>query len=296
MDYKNEVENSLLQDGVKLKKATNILDFYNGTVFEVEDCGSPKVETINNFPGSDEDFCDPLLLNSLSGVSNKLKGNNQTSLSDEEEDMEPFEKLAIMMEDISGDEGVLKMELGVGVGPDIPREAQVVFHYSAYLEYADEPFDSTLLRNQPQRAYLNEEDTLPGIKIGLRTMRTKEKARIPYQTPSMLLVSDFGFNFSITKKLGCPPRIPPKATILYEITLLDWNDRSGADTFENLNYEQKVKLSFQQKMKAATDYHKEGNEFYKKNHLLKAKKELSKGNLDSREHECFRCRRRTTTV
>lgn len=70
-------------------------------------------------------------------------------------------------------------------------------------------------------------------------------------------VSDFGFNFSITKKLGCPPRIPPKATILYEITLLDWNDRSGADTFENLNYEQKVKLSFQQKMKAATDYHKE---------------------------------------
>ncbi|KAB7504626.1 hypothetical protein Anas_09450 [Armadillidium nasatum] len=81
MDYKNEVENCLLQDGVKLKKATNISDFYNGTVFEIEDCEAPKVETINNFPGSDEDFCDPLLLNSLSGVSNKLKGNDQTSLS-----------------------------------------------------------------------------------------------------------------------------------------------------------------------------------------------------------------------
>ncbi|KAB7504627.1 Inactive peptidyl-prolyl cis-trans isomerase FKBP6, partial [Armadillidium nasatum] len=174
--------------------------------------------------------------------------------------MEPFEKLAIMMEDISGDEGVLKMELSVGVGPDIPKEAQVVFHYSAYLEYADEPFDSTLLRNQPQRAYLNEEDTLPGIKIGLRTMRTKEKARF-------LIRPQYAFG-----ELGCPPRIPPKATILYEITLLDWNDRSGADTFENLDYEQKVKLSFSQKMKAATDYHKEGNEFYKKNHLLKAKK------------------------
>ncbi|MCL4130271.1 UNVERIFIED_CONTAM: hypothetical protein GTU68_066754 [Idotea baltica] len=81
------------------------------------------------------------------------------------------------MEDISGDGGVLKMELSPGVGSDVPLGSRVLFHYSAYLEYADEPFDSSLLRNKPQRSALKENDTVAGLKVGLRTMRRREKAR-----------------------------------------------------------------------------------------------------------------------
>ena len=62
----------------------------------------------------------------------------------------PFEKMAVGMEDLTGDRGVLKKVLEHGSGPVVPNGAMVTVHYNGYLEYSDEPYDSSRLRNQEQ--------------------------------------------------------------------------------------------------------------------------------------------------
>ena len=58
-------------------------------------------------------------------------------------------------------------------------------HYNAYLEYSDEPFDSTYLRARCKELILDKEEedegqfnALPGLCHGIRTMRKGEQARI----------------------------------------------------------------------------------------------------------------------
>ncbi|KAH8018261.1 hypothetical protein HPB51_000872 [Rhipicephalus microplus] len=63
----------------------------------------------------------------------------------------PFERIASSMQPITKDRGVLKKVLKSGVGPVVSPGSGVCFHYNAYLEMADEPFDSTQLRGRPFR-------------------------------------------------------------------------------------------------------------------------------------------------
>ena len=59
--------------------------------------------------------------------------------------------MALSMEDVTGDGKVLKKVLSVGVGPVVPDGAMVRVHYNGYLEYSDEPYDSSRLRNKEQQ-------------------------------------------------------------------------------------------------------------------------------------------------
>lgn len=72
-------------------------------------------------------------------------------------------------------------EVKPGVGHCIPDGASVTFHYSAFLEYSDEPFDSTMLREQPERKLLDAGEMLPGLNIAIKTMRRGEKSRFLIQ-------------------------------------------------------------------------------------------------------------------
>ena len=54
------------------------------------------------------------------------------------------------MEDLTGDGGVLKKTLDHGIGPVVPPGAMVRVHYNGYLEYCDEPYDSSRLRGKEQ--------------------------------------------------------------------------------------------------------------------------------------------------
>ena len=60
----------------------------------------------------------------------------------------PFEQLRRGMQDVSGDGGVLKKTITQGVGAEAPEGAIVRVHYNGYLEYSDEPYDSSRLRNR----------------------------------------------------------------------------------------------------------------------------------------------------
>ena len=119
---------------------------------------------------------------------------SSVTVSDDDDDSSPFEKLARDMEDISGDNGVLKKVnfsdlflpstnctvfqiIFPGVGSDLPANSTVTFNYNCYLEYGDEPFDSSHFIRKPRKTCLADPDVIKGLAIGLRSMRLKEKAR-----------------------------------------------------------------------------------------------------------------------
>ena len=60
------------------------------------------------------------------------------------------------MEDLVGDGGVLKKTIRPGTGPLVPEGAMVRVHYNGYLEFADEPYDSSRLRNRQQQFQLGK--------------------------------------------------------------------------------------------------------------------------------------------
>ncbi len=57
---------------------------------------------------------------------------------------------------ITDDEGVYKMVVKKGTGDVVTPGAICRIHYNGYLEYRDEPFDSTRLRNRQQQIRLGE--------------------------------------------------------------------------------------------------------------------------------------------
>ena len=94
-------------------------------------------------------------------------------------------------------------------------------HYNGYLEYADEPFDSTRLRGRQQQFTLGKGrlllslqhlsqcvcvcvccagEVIAGLEVAVRSMRRNERSQF-------LISSNYAFG-----KMGCPPRIPPNAT------------------------------------------------------------------------------------
>eukprot|EP00058_Branchiostoma_floridae_P009368 XP_002594856.1 hypothetical protein BRAFLDRAFT_86023 [Branchiostoma floridae] len=142
--------------------------------------------------------------------------------STEDLDMSPFERLSVKMESLCGDRGVVKKVVKQGVGDVVPAGAYVRVHYNGYLEYSDEPFDSSRLRNEELRFRLATGSVVPGMEIAISSMRKGERSRF-------LVQPNYGYG-----KFGCPPRIPGNATILYEIEMLNFVDRSTAEEFNSL--------------------------------------------------------------
>lgn len=134
----------------------------------------------------------------------------------------PFEQLRLGMRDITGDDGVLKKTITQGIGAEVPEGAIVRVHYNGYLEYSDEPYDSSRLRNRLHQFRLGGGGCVPylhvhalsswllirchagevllGWDMGVKTMRKNEKAEF-------LLSPKYAFG-----QMGCPPRIPPDAS------------------------------------------------------------------------------------
>uniref|UniRef100_A0A3P8RJP1 Uncharacterized protein n=1 Tax=Amphiprion percula TaxID=161767 RepID=A0A3P8RJP1_AMPPE len=55
----------------------------------------------------------------------------------------PFDLLRHQMSDVLGDGGILKEVVQPGEGPPVPQNASVLIHYSGFLEYSDQPFETT---------------------------------------------------------------------------------------------------------------------------------------------------------
>ena len=79
------------------------------------------------------------------------------------------------------------------------------------------------VRDSHDLPYLVATDiTLGGLEIGLLTMKKGEVARFVF-TP------DYAYG-----RQGCPPLIPPNATVMFEVEVLDFLDSDESDTFFEL--------------------------------------------------------------
>ncbi|XP_069730457.1 inactive peptidyl-prolyl cis-trans isomerase FKBP6 [Phaenicophaeus curvirostris] len=154
--------------------------------------------------------------------------------------------------DLTGDGGVRKAELRPGSGPAVPPGASVAVKYSGYLEHREEPFCTNCNRRFPGLMKLGKDVTLQGLEIGLLTMKKGEVAKFVF-TP------DYAYG-----QRGCPPLIPPSATVMFEVELLDFLDTAESDTFFELTAEQQDACPLQKVLKVAGTEREFGNYFYRK--------------------------------
>lgn len=138
----------------------------------------------------------------------------------------PYQRLALQMQDILGDGGILKELIHPGEGPPIPFHASVSIHFSGFLEYSDMPFESTINHKYPRMMKLGRDVTLYGLELGLLTMKKGEFSRF-------LFKPKYAYG-----DIGCPPHIPPLATVLYEVQVLDFLDSAQVDEFMDLSVDE----------------------------------------------------------
>jgi FK506-binding protein 6 len=238
---------------VTLKEGIDLLELQSGvgTEFEV-DPSAPLPGGSREEEAREEEFDQEEILQHLNFDCLDLGGREGT-----EEVESPFQRLAASMEDISGDGGVLKKLLHVGIGDGVPERALVRVHYNGYLEYADEPYDSSRLRGKQQQFVLGNDEVIPGWEIAVKSMRRNERSQF-------LISPEYAFG-----EMGCPPRIPPNATVLFEIELLGIVDRSGAEDLQT-SHDQPQQISFKQRLATANFERETGNEFFQQNMIGKA--------------------------
>jgi len=184
---------------------------------------------------------------------------------EDEENTTPFGRMAKNMEDISPskDGSALKVILRHGAGAVVPPAALCRVHYNAYVEYIDEPFDSSYIRNRQKQFKLGSGEVLAGWEIGVPTMKRGETARFMFSP-------DLGFG-----KLGCPPRIPPNAWTLFEIQLISFVDQEAADSFHNFSEEERKQMPFSDLLKVVESLRLTGNEAFGMNQMGRARGQYS---------------------
>ncbi|NWH62944.1 FKBP6 isomerase, partial [Geococcyx californianus] len=131
--------------------------------------------------------------------------------------------------------------------------------YSGYLEHKDEPFETNCHSRFPPLMKLGKDITLLGLEIGLLTMKKGEVAKFVF-TPNYA----YG-------QMGCPPLIPPNATVVFEVELLDFLDSHESDTFFELTAEQQAAFPLQKVLNVAETEREFGNYFYRKQLFKHAK-------------------------
>ncbi|PIE06154.1 MAG: peptidylprolyl isomerase [Sorangium cellulosum] len=99
-------------------------------------------------------------------------------------------------------------DLKVGDGAEAKEGSKVSVHYTGTLK-SGKKFDSSLDRNKPFEFTIGQGQVIKGWEKGVVGMKVggKRKLTIPY---------DLAYG-----EAGKPPDIPPRATLVFEIELLD---------------------------------------------------------------------------
>ncbi|NXF30732.1 FKBP6 isomerase, partial [Nyctibius bracteatus] len=131
--------------------------------------------------------------------------------------------------------------------------------YAGYLEHRNEPFCTNCYSKSPKLMKLGKDITLRGLIIGLLTMKKGEVARF-------IFMPDYAYG-----QLGCPPLIPPNATVMFKVELLDFLDTDECDTFFELTAEQQDTFPLQKVLNVADTEREFGNYLYRKQYFRSAK-------------------------
>lgn len=136
-----------------------------------------------------------------------------------------------------------------GVGQIVPEGNIVLIHYIAYVLNNPEPFDVTYLQGRrPKRFTLDNGEMLPGLEVGIKSMKLGENARF-------IIKPELAF-----RNMGCPPRIPPKATVVFDVHLVKYFSVETSLTFDEDNLDPN---RFNKVLVEVKKLHFEGNELFK---------------------------------
>ncbi|XP_022621130.1 inactive peptidyl-prolyl cis-trans isomerase FKBP6 [Seriola dumerili] len=171
----------------------------------------------------------------------------------------PFDHLRLQMDDISGDGGILKEVVQPGEGPPVPQNASVLIHYSGFLEYSDQPFETTTNLKYPQMMKLGRDVTLAGLELGLLTMQKGEFSRFLFQP-------HYAYG-----DMGCPPFIPAAAVVLYEVQILDFFNSGQVDDFVALSPEEQNTAPLSTLLEVVNTLRSFGNRFFNQSRYHNAK-------------------------
>jgi len=180
------------------------------------------------------------------------------SEDEEAESLTPFERMSKRMEDLTNDGGVRKVILKQGAGDVVPASSLCRVHFNGYLDMSDEPFDSSRLRGRVHQFKLGAGEAIIGWDIGVATMKRGEISRF-------MMKHNYAYG-----NLGCPPRIPEKATVMFEIELLSFVDQSASDAYSALNEDEREKASFIEIYNLSIQLRQEGNEAFTTNQVGRA--------------------------
>jgi len=97
-------------------------------------------------------------------------------------------------------------------GPLAETGEQITVHYTGKLENG-EVFDSSVTRGQPFECQIGVGQVIKGWDVGMMSMSVGEKAELT-------IAGEHGYGAS-----GSPPKIPPNATLIFEVELLKIGDR-----------------------------------------------------------------------
>lgn len=153
------------------------------------------------------------------------------------------------MTNVTDDGKIKKKVLREGVGLTPPCNSMVSIKYSSYLEYNDEPTDYIYMK-KPYNFRLGNA-MVYGLNIAVQSMKINEKA-------IFLIHPDYAFG-----EMGHPPRIPAKATFLFQIELLRFVDSGDAVKFDDLTADEKKQ--FPVAYKTALSLVEHAKDFFKLN-------------------------------
>lgn len=112
------------------------------------------------------------------------------------------------------DGGVVKHMLRRGADPTDkpPRHAEVVVHYTGYLD-SGEVFDSSRERNDPFKFRIMESQVIKGWDTGVSQM-------VPGERSLLVCRADYAYGDT-----GAPPKIPPGARLTFDVELISFSTK-----------------------------------------------------------------------
>jgi FKBP-type peptidyl-prolyl cis-trans isomerase len=104
--------------------------------------------------------------------------------------------------------GLKYVELKIGDGTEAKEGSTVKVHYTGKLENGTK-FDSSLDRGEPYDVTIGKSSVIKGWHIGLQGMKVGGRRKL-------IIPPDLGYGAD-----GRPPKIPPNATLIFEVEVVD---------------------------------------------------------------------------
>lgn len=149
----------------------------------------------------------PVGADPICGSGHRWSGNKCAQV--EEEKSSPTErKTAALARERKAGDGLIVEDVVIGGGREVRAGDIVKVHYTGTL-LDGSTFDSSRSQGTPFEFRVGQRQVIPGFDRGILGMKVggRRKVTIPHQ---------LGYGID-----GSPPRIPPKATLIFDLELID---------------------------------------------------------------------------